>query len=50
MFPTLAHQIQRIYRQDVGQRLEVSGLVLILLTLPRGQVRHSYGSWNRFIV
>jgi uncharacterized membrane protein len=27
-----------------------AGLALILLTLPRGPVRLSYGSWNRFIV
>jgi len=26
-----------------------TGVVLILLSIPRGQIRHSYGSWDRFI-
>jgi Zn-dependent protease len=26
-----------------------AGLLLIVLALPRGSVRHSYGSWDRFI-
>lgn len=27
----------------------VSGLLLIVFSLPRGSVRHSYGTWDRFI-
>jgi nucleoside-diphosphate-sugar epimerase len=27
----------------------VAGLLLIVLALPRGRIRHSYGSWDRFI-
>ena len=27
----------------------IAGLLLILFALPRGSVRHSYGSWDRFI-
>jgi hypothetical protein len=28
----------------------IVGVILILLSLPRGQVRERYGDWNRFIV
>ena len=28
----------------------ICGLVIVLLSLRRGPVRSSYGSWNRFIV
>lgn len=27
----------------------IAGLLLIVLALPRGAVRHSYGSWDRFV-
>jgi hypothetical protein len=27
----------------------VTGLALVLLSLPRGNINHSYGSWDRFI-